>query len=84
MQPADLASEILRLWDFGDPAASEERFRALLDRLADDAEAVAIVRTQVARAQGLQRRFDDAHQTLDEVESAPAARGARVSVRLSL
>lgn len=84
MQPADLASEILRLWDFGDPAGSESRFRELLDRVAGDAEAAAIVRTQVARAEGLQRRFDEARRTLDDVERAPAARGARVSVRLDL
>ena len=47
------------LWDFGDPVASEQRFLALgLE-----------VQTQAARAQGLQRRFDDAHATLDGVQA---------------
>lgn len=84
MQAPELASELLRLWDFGDPAESERRFRALLDRVADDPEASAVVRTQVARAQGLQRRFDEAHRTLDAVEQGNAAQGARVFTRLAL
>jgi len=84
MQPGELASELLTLWDFGDPAASETRFRALLERVAADSEAAAVVLTQVARAQGLQRRFDEAHATLDRVEAMPAARGARAAVRLAL
>lgn len=55
------------LWDFGDPAASEQRFR--------DAAATApspyaeILMTQVARALGLQDRFDDAHAVLDGIAS---------------
>ena len=84
MQADELASELLTLWDFGDPAESERRFRALLARVEEDAEAAAIVRTQVARAQGLQRRFDDAHRTLDAVETMPSTRGARVAVRMDL
>jgi tetratricopeptide (TPR) repeat protein len=84
MQADELASEILTLWDFADPAESERRFRALLERVEGDSEAAAIVRTQVARAQGLQRRFDDAHDTLDAAETMPATRGARVAVRLAL
>jgi len=84
MQADELASEILTLWDFADPAESERRFRALLERVEGDSEAAAIVRTQVARAQGLQRRFEDAHATLDAAETMPATRGARVAVRLAL
>ncbi len=84
MQPDDLASELLALWDFGDAAESERRFVALAARVEAEPEAAAIVQTQIARAQGLQRRFDDAHATLDGVEAQPAARGARVAVRLAL
>lgn len=54
------------MWNFQDPAGSEQRF------LAAAAEAGGELRlellTQAARAQGLQRRFDDAHATLDRVE----------------
>jgi hypothetical protein len=48
-----------KLWNFNDPAESERKFRAL----PPDAE----VQTQIARAQGLQRKFDEAHKTLDAV-----------------
>lgn len=55
-------------WDFHDPARSETRFKAMADSLKADGAAALLVRTQVARAQGLQRRFDDANATLDLVE----------------
>lgn len=84
MQASDLASELIGLWDFGNAARSEDRFRTLLARVGDDPEAEAVVRTQIARVQGLQRRFNEAHATLDALEASPAARGARVAVRLAL
>jgi tetratricopeptide (TPR) repeat protein len=56
------------LWNFGDPAGSEARFAAL----------GVEVTTQIARAQGLQRRFDDAHATLDGVEALATSGKARV------
>ena len=84
MQANDLASELHGLWNFGDPAGSEQRFRNLLERVQGDPEAEAVVRTQIARAEGLDRRFDDGHATLDGVERMPAAHGARVAVRLGL
>ncbi|MGH7725744.1 MAG: tetratricopeptide repeat protein [Candidatus Eiseniibacteriota bacterium] len=70
--------DIEALWDFNDPAASEARFRGVLADLSDPTEpAVAIASlellTQIARAQGLGRRFDDAHATLDDVERTIAA-----------
>ena len=42
MQADELASEILSLWNFGDPAESERRFRALLERVDADSEAGAV------------------------------------------
>lgn len=58
------------LWDFDDPVASEQRFRALLDssRLEGGLDAELQLRTQIARAQGLQQRFGDARETLEDVE----------------
>jgi tetratricopeptide (TPR) repeat protein len=71
------AVEIEELWEFGDPAASELRFRAALGRGSadDDLE----LQTQIARTYSLRRRFDDAHRTLDAIEprltsAAPAVR----------
>lgn len=71
-----------RLWDFDDPVSSEGRFRERLATATGD-ERLELL-TQVARAQGLQRRFDDAHRTLDEVERNIGTAAPRVRVRLLL
>ncbi len=80
--------ELDDLWDFADPAASEARFRQWLDQLrltpsADDSQR-AEAETQLARAQGLQRRFADAHATLDAVEAVLAQVTDRVRIRYAL
>ena len=56
------------LWDYSDPAGSEQRFRDHLAQEALTGEQALALRTQIARAQGLQRDFDGAHDTLDAVE----------------
>ena len=68
MAQADLP-DFDKLWDYNDPAATEQQFRALLPwaQASGDASYRAQLLTQVARAQGLQRGFDDAHATLDQV-----------------
>lgn len=58
MHPGDL-------WDFDDPAGSEQRFRAA--SAAADGEQRGILLTQLARALGLQERYDDAHAVLDDL-----------------
>jgi tetratricopeptide (TPR) repeat protein len=60
---------LTELWDFERPAVSEERFRAAL---ADaDGDDMLVLRTQLARALGLQRRFDEAAAELDAVAASP-------------
>jgi len=56
------------LWNYDDPAATELQFRQLLPsaETRGDASYHAQLLTQIARAQGLQRQFDAAHQTLDQ------------------
>jgi tetratricopeptide (TPR) repeat protein len=78
--------ELDTLWDFDDPAESERRFAALLDRARSEQDGAlhAELLTQLARAQGLQRRFGDAHETLDEAQRALRAGDARGRVRLLL
>ena len=78
--------ELDRLWDFDDPAASEGRFRALLPRALSERDGAyeAETLTQLARAQGLQRRFDDAARTLDDAERALRPGDARGRIRLLL
>jgi tetratricopeptide (TPR) repeat protein len=75
--PLVTATQIDALWDFGDPAETERRFLAHLPaakmRAESDPAAAAMgveLLTQIARTRGLQRRFDEAHLTLDEAEAA--------------
>jgi tetratricopeptide (TPR) repeat protein len=59
------------LWNYGDPAGTEAKFRALLPQAeaSGDAEYQLQLLTQIARSQGLQGKFDLAHATLDSVEA---------------
>lgn len=75
-------SNIDSLWDFNDPEASEQRFAAALSAEADPNMRAEIL-TQIARAQGLQRRFDEAHETLDEAVACLQG-GSRAEVRYML
>lgn len=65
-----------KLWNYNDPAGTEKEFRKLLDPAAasgDDTYYYAL-QTQIARCQGLQGKYDDAHKTLDRVEKVIDAR----------
>ena len=61
-----------KLWDFDDPAATEAKFRSLLPsaRGSSNKDYLIQLLTQIARAQGLQRRFEEAHATLDEAAAS--------------
>jgi tetratricopeptide (TPR) repeat protein len=67
--PRDVEQTILDTWDFADPTATAQRFRAAADEAADAGES-AVLRTQQARATGLAGDFDAAGRVLDEVASA--------------
>ncbi|HLX41251.1 MAG TPA: tetratricopeptide repeat protein [Ktedonobacteraceae bacterium] len=58
-------------WDYQHPDQTEAVFRRLLEEEAyqDDCTSRLQLLTQIARAQGLQRHFVEAHQTLDIVKS---------------
>jgi len=85
-QRAEPLPDWRKMWDFGDPAASEARFREAVaaGEAAGDATYVAVLLTQLGRTQGLQRRFDDAHATLDRVEGMLGGLGPEVRVRYLL
>lgn len=58
-----------KLWNYHDAAETEIKFREALQETSPEknlSEHLQLL-TQIARAQGLQRKFDEAHQTLDEV-----------------
>ena len=67
---ADTLPEFDPLWDYDDPAGTEAKLRGLLPRAeaSRDRSYHAQLLTQIARAQGLQRDFEEAHRTLDTVE----------------
>lgn len=76
------------LWDYDHPGATEKRFRELLPAALDsgDFPYLAQLFTQIARAEGLQRKFHDAHKTLDRVERGltKADAGDKTKVRYLL
>jgi tetratricopeptide (TPR) repeat protein len=80
----DETSDFDQLWDYDNPAATEQRFRELLPRIQPGMPAYLELLTQIARAQGLQRDFDAAHRTLDAVERALADGGERAHIRYLL
>ena len=76
------ALDIESHWDYGNPAASEARFRELLVAAKGD-ERLELL-TQVARTYSLRRDFAQAHRVLDEVEAQLASAGASPRVRYRL
>lgn len=60
-----------RLWNYGDPAATEAKFRELLPAAvkSGDLEYLLQLKTQIARTLGLQGKFGEAHALLDSVEA---------------
>lgn len=68
---ADALPNFRKLWDYDHPAKSEQRFRELLPRAeqSGDKPYLAQLLTQIARAQGLQSHFEEAHRTLDRAQA---------------
>src|SRR6476620_3888880 len=74
------------LWNYDDPEGTGRRFREILpvaERSANEAY-VAELLTQIARTEGLSRRFEEAHRTLDRVEVGLAALPLRARVKYLL
>jgi tetratricopeptide (TPR) repeat protein len=72
------------LWDYSDPHKTEMRFREILLQIPEDNPAYLELLTQIARTQGLQQKFDRAHQTLDQVERRLGKYSSRAKVRYLL
>ena len=71
-------------WNYDKPAVSEQRFRAELANWPQGDPRALEVATQIARAQGLQRKFADAHATLDAIQKQLDGMPAHVRVRYLL
>jgi tetratricopeptide (TPR) repeat protein len=72
------------LWDYSKPDETEKRFREALTELSKEDTIALELLTQIARAQGLQRKFDESHKTLDLVEKKLSTEPSRVKVRYLL
>ena len=81
---ADPSATLDALWTYDEPAASETRFRAEIARHPAGSPAALEATTQLARAQGLQRRFVEADATLDGVAAALDRSPTRLRVRYLL
>lgn len=81
---ADSLPDLDALWDYNRPAETEERFRQLLPSTSSDPAALAELLTQIARAQGLQRRFGAAQATLDAVAALLPPAPLRPRIRFLL
>src|SRR5688500_2573416 len=72
------------LWDYSHPDQTETKFREILLGFPEDDPAFLELLTQIARAQGLQRKFDHAQQTLDQVERRLGEVPSRPKIRYLL
>src|SRR5881628_1410931 len=73
-------------WDYDKPEASEQQFRELVptaERSGDRSYHIQLL-TQIARAEGLQRRFSEAHATLDAAQALLTDDLVRAKVRYLL
>lgn len=82
----DALPDFIQLWDFEHPDSTEAKFRAILPqaRAAGDIDYTAQLLTQIARTEGLQRKFEDAHKTLDEAEPLLRPETGKARVRYLL
>jgi tetratricopeptide (TPR) repeat protein len=59
------------IWDYNDPKKTEEKFLSILDDVKNGSSLSRFIQllTQIARTQGMQLKFEEAHKTLDEAEN---------------
>jgi|CXWL01.1.fsa_nt_gi tetratricopeptide (TPR) repeat protein len=70
------------IWDFDDLATTESKFREFL-LTCESSDERAECMTQIARCLGLQRKFDEAHELLDQA-AALMSSSSRAEVRYML
>jgi tetratricopeptide (TPR) repeat protein len=80
----DFSAQLDARWDYAKADVSEARFRQALAQYATNSREALEISTQIARAQGLQRRFDAGHATLDAVALRLPGADTRVRVRYLL
>jgi len=60
-----------KLWDYNNPAETANKFREILPQAEASGDTAYLIEllTQIARTEGLQMKFDEAHKILDRAES---------------
>lgn len=82
MQSTNIDSATIdQLWDYDQPDESEKRFCRSLAMIETGTPVYVELLTQIARAQGLQRKFAEAHQTLDKAQKLLDSQPPRVKLR---
>jgi len=71
-------------WDYSNPGDTEIKFREILLQIPNDDPAHLELLTQIARSQGLQGKFEQAHETLDGIEKQLGSDLSRAKVRYLL
>jgi tetratricopeptide (TPR) repeat protein len=74
--------DIESFWEYSDPSASENRFRAALEAASGD-ERLELL-TQIARTYSLRGRFEEAHRVLDDIGPQLTSAGYPPKVRYEL
>ena len=72
------------VWDYRDPAKTQASFEAILNQIDMPVQVQLQVQTQIARTEGLQGLFEDAHARLDDVELGLDEANARTLVHYLL
>jgi tetratricopeptide (TPR) repeat protein len=80
----DFSAHLDTMWNFSQPAQSEQRFRAELALHPASSREALETATQIARTQGLRRMFTEADATLDGVAARLDTVPARVRIRYLL
>lgn len=84
--PYNASADFDKLWDYSDPAGTEKKFKELLpaaERSKDKGYYIELL-TQLARTQGLQMKFDEAHKILDKAMKLIKTEHVRPRIRYML
>jgi len=85
MKPEVELPDFNKMWDYSNPAETEVKFQDLVeDAKANDKGYYAELLTQIARTQGLQRRFEEADKTLAQAEEFATEKYPTVKIRYML
>ncbi len=72
-------------WNYADPNTTEIKFREVLNSAdTKDELYIAELKTQIARTLGLQRKFEDGHSILNEIDNVLIDENAQLATRYFL